>query len=126
MRITKNSPSAPGNKRGTGPMTTPGSPETPPVSAEEDRDDFGYAVGAAEIHALFAVRFSDARRRLARHEVPFAITALRDEKGSALEALERRCRGDRREAHAAERDRDRLARRPALDRPRPRLACITN
>lgn len=103
-----------GNNRGTEPVTTPGSPDKRTVEAgEEERDDFGYGAGAAEIHALFAARFRDARRRLPRHEVPFALASLRDEKTSALAALKRHCHSRRLEARTAKRDLERRAHRPA-------------
>ena len=113
------SKNATGNDRGTGPVTTPGSPDTEMVGADEgEPGDFGYGAGAAEIRALFATRFREVRRTLPRHEVPYALAALADEKTHALEALKTRCQHDRLEARAALRSLQHQLRRPARNSPR--------
>ncbi len=111
-----------GTNRGAEPVTTLG---TPDISVTHEYRDFGYGQGATEIRSIFAARFSDARRRLPRHEIPFAVIALREEKARALEALALRCASKKDEAAAARRALERQEKpaiRRALLAPKPQLA----
>lgn len=107
MSTAKSRSAKAGTNRGAEP---PAPLSSPAISAIVPRDlgDFGYAVGAAEIQSIFASRFADVRRRLPRHEIPFAVNALREEKARLLEALTTRCARKREGAAAVQRDRERL------------------
>ena len=114
-------------------MATSGSPEketaNSPSALVRDRPlgDFGYSAGAALINGRFATQLADARRRLSRHELPFAVRALRDTRAKELGALREHCARKRRDWYLA--DRELLARHrvPRPDRPRitPRSRTFT-